>query len=115
MSRMRFGIHKVLEQEANEILANSMKGITSHAEKSDILTPWKEQERRRREVYVASGTPDTAIRRGMFKRAANPAAPHLNSRDGIAPPIRLWSSGKGPSISSWVAENGWEKPPEDGE
>lgn len=110
MARMRFGVHKTLEQEANDLLAQSMQGITSHAAKSDILTPWKEQERRRREVYVASGSPDPAIRRGMFRRASNMKSPHLNSRDGIAPPIR----NIGGTLSSWVSENGWtDSPPEE--
>jgi hypothetical protein len=66
------------------LLRRSLEGITSHAAKSDILTPWKETERRRREVYVADGVPDPAVRKGMFHRVLNPARPELNSRDGIA-------------------------------
>lgn len=110
MTRMRYGIHKALEAEADLLLARSLSGITSHAAKSDILTPWKEQERRRREVYVTGGSPDPAIRRGMFKRSANPSSPHLNSRDGIAPPIR----NIGGTLASWVSENGFQgSPPEE--
>lgn len=58
--------------------------MTRHSEKSDILTPWKEQDRRNREVYVESGTPDPSVRRGMFHRAYNPERLDLNSREGIA-------------------------------
>lgn len=103
MARMRFGVHKALEEEANAIIADSLKGVTSHAAKSDILTPWKEQERRRREVYVKGGSPDPAIRKGMFKKAANRTHPQLNSREGIAPPLQ----GAPSSLSAWVSENGW--------
>ena len=66
------------------MLRRSMAGITKHSEKSDILTPWKEQDRLRREVYVESGTPDPVMRRGNFHRAWNPARPDLNSRDGMS-------------------------------
>lgn len=92
MGMMRFGTHPVLEAEANRLLHQSLKGVTSHAAKSDILTPWKEQERHRREVQVTSGTPDPAIRKGMYGRAVNRTLPHLNSRDGVAPPHRIPSA-----------------------
>jgi hypothetical protein len=73
-----------LEKAANEMLRQSMAGVTKHSEKSDILTPWKEQDRLRREVYVESGVPDGTTRRGNFHRAWNPERPDLNSRDGIS-------------------------------
>lgn len=94
---MRFGIHRVLEDEANRLIHQSLKGVTSHQAKSDILTPWKEQERRRREVQVASGVPDPAIRKGMYVRARNMALPHLNSRDGISAPHRTPSERSAPT------------------
>lgn len=81
---LRRGIHPILEAEANRLIKESLVGVTRHQDKADILTPWKEQERYRREVYVASGTPDSSTRQGMFGRATNPARPELNSRDGIA-------------------------------
>lgn len=104
MGRMRYGVHKALEEEADALLKQSLAHVTSHAAKSDILTPWKEQERRRREVYVASGTPDPAIRKGMFRRSLNPVQSHLNSREGFAPPLRSGAS-IGGSLSSHVAEH----------
>ncbi len=88
MGRMRFGIHAALEAESNEILAKSMEGVTSHMAKSDILTPWKEQQRRRKEVYVGSGTADPAVRNGMYNRVLNPTRPDLNSRDNGAMPAK---------------------------
>lgn len=84
MTSVRRGVHRPLEEEANRIIRESLKGVTKHSEKSDILTPWKEAERYRREVYVASGSPDQATRKGMFHRAANAARPELNSRDGVS-------------------------------
>lgn len=84
MSTPRRGIHPQLEKAANEMLRQSMAGVTKHSEKSDILTPWKEQDRLRREVYVESGVPDGATRRGNFNRAWNPERPDLNSREGIS-------------------------------
>lgn len=88
MSMIHYGVHKTLEGAANELLRESLHGVTSMSEKSDILTPWKEQDRRNREVYSADGAPDAAVRRGLYNRAWNPHHEHLNSRDGIAPAVR---------------------------
>jgi hypothetical protein len=84
MSQMplRRGVHPQLEEAANALIKQSLAGTTRHADKSDILTPWKADERRRREVMVPSGTPDPAVRSGIFTRAINPTAGHLNSRMG---------------------------------
>lgn len=90
---VRRGTHAPLEEAANQMLRESLKGVTKHSEKSDILTPWKEAERYRREVYVASGIPDASIRRGVFHRSTNPARPELNSRDGICRPRRSMGQG----------------------
>jgi hypothetical protein len=98
---LRRGAHRLLEEEANRLIRESLRGVTKHSEKSDILTPWKEGERRRREVYVASGSPEAHMRRGMFHRAANASRPDLNSREGIAPARR----GVG-SISNFVDTHG---------
>lgn len=76
---VRVGVHAPLEAAADALLKESLSKITRSADKSDILTPWKEQDRRRREVYVTSGTPDPATRRGIFGREWNPDRPHLNS------------------------------------
>ena len=84
MGRMKYGIHQSLEDEADRLIRESMKGVFSHKAKSDILTPWKQADRRRREVFTAQGFPDASVRKGMFHRAANSTRPDLNSRDGIA-------------------------------
>jgi hypothetical protein len=71
-----------LEDEADRLLKESLVGVTSFEEKRDILTPWKEADRRRREILVPSGTPDSALRRGVFGRAYNAARPELNATNG---------------------------------
>lgn len=88
MGRMRYGTNRQLEAQADEMLRRSLSRVTAHADKKDILTPWKQQDRVSREVYVASGFPDAAIRRGIFGRTYNPVQRHLNSREGVAPPVR---------------------------
>lgn len=88
MATVRSGIHAPLEQAANDWIFGSLKGVTSQREKSDILTPWKENDRRSKEVLTSSGSPDAQIRRGMYHRAINRDKPYLNSREGIAPAFR---------------------------
>lgn len=112
MARMRYGPNPILESEADRILKESMRSETAHSSKKDILTPWKEMDRRRREVYVASGTPDPATRQGIFGRAVNPTAPHLNSIDGAAPSLgrtaevtRRSEAGRTSSLASFVEEH----------
>lgn len=106
MAPMRRGIHRPLEEAANAILKESLQGVTKHSEKSDILTPWKEKERYRREVYVSSGVPDPSTRSGMFRRVANLARPELNSREGIAQ-----ARSDGSTLQAFVQEHG--RAPED--
>jgi hypothetical protein len=92
MSRLRYGVFLELEEEANRLITESLAGVTSRAAKSDILTAWKEEDRRGREVYTSTGFADPAVRRGMFGRAWNPRHPHLNSRDGYFPARRILGS-----------------------
>ena len=105
MGLIKRGVHQPLEEAANQILADALRGVTKHSEKADILTPWKEQDRKRREVYVTNGTPDARIRRGMFHRAASTSHPHLNSRDGTATPARRNIGG---SLATFMKESGRE-------
>jgi hypothetical protein len=98
---VRQGVHKELEDAANEMLRVSMSGITKHSDKADILTPWKEQSRRSREVYVPSGSPDSSLRRGSFHRDWNSQAPHLNSVEGFAPPPKM-PNNESPAIQPTV-------------
>lgn len=89
MGRIRYGVHRELEDEANRLIKESLEGVTKHSDKSDILTPWKEAARYKREIYVAEGVPDKAFRQGMFHRVANINRPDLNSRDGISRGARI--------------------------
>lgn len=82
--RVRYGVNPTLEEAADQIIFDYLRGITSREEKSDVLTPWKEKHRLAKEIYNASGFPDSSIRQGMFGRVLNRARPHLNSRDGLA-------------------------------
>lgn len=88
MSEIRYGICGPLEQAADELIFGSLRNVTSQEAKRDILTPWKDMDRRRKEVMATSGTVDPAVRRGMYHRVANPAKPYLNSRDGFYPASR---------------------------
>lgn len=109
MGRMHFGVHPPLEDAATELIRRSLEGVTSMSAKSDILTPWKEMDRRRREVYSESGTPDGALRRGMYHRAWNSWHPHLNGREGRVPtPSDLIGGPTGPisTRSSGAVESG---------
>lgn len=100
--RLRSGRHALLEEQADEMIRASLEGVTSHEEKSDVLTAWKVRSRYSREVYSSEGVVDPAIRRGMYHRVANPAKPELNSRDGHAPPRSNGAS----ALSTFVQEHG---------
>ena len=80
---LRHGTHVVLEEAADALLRESMRGI-SHSQ-HDILTRWKYADRRRHELFVDSGVPDSSVRRGCFWRSYNAGRPELNSREGAAP------------------------------
>jgi hypothetical protein len=80
-----YGICQPLEAQADALIFASLAAITSRADKSDILTPWKLEDRMDREVYTASGVADPAVRSGQFSRAWNSRYPWLNSRQGAYP------------------------------
>lgn len=81
--RMRYGVHRALEDVADQMIFESVRGIKKHSD-NDILTPWKEKSRRRHEIYVPTGTPEESNRLGVYNRTLNPTLTHLNSREGIA-------------------------------
>lgn len=89
MGVIRSGVYLALEAEADQLLHDMLAGVKSHSEKRDVLTPWKDRDRRSREVYVPSGTPDPSNRLGMYHRAFNAKQQHLNSRDGESIGYRL--------------------------
>ena len=96
MSRVHYGTCAHLEDEADRLLHESLEGVFSHKEKSDILTPWKQKARLSREIYsgideheirdtgIVAGAPEKHIRNGMFNRVTNRSRLDLNSRDGWA-------------------------------
>lgn len=103
MGRVRNGVHPHLEAAADALLYESIKDVTSREEKADIMTPWKEKNRRMREVHVAAGAPDSSIRQGLFNRAYNSRQPHLNSYLGPTRPIKMdtsWDPYEGDSGAS---------------
>lgn len=84
---VRYGTCAQLEEHATALLLASIEGAT-RAEKSDIITPWKENNLKRREIFTTFGVPDPAVRKGQFSKSYNPAKPDLNSREGATPPPR---------------------------
>jgi hypothetical protein len=97
--RVKSGIHEQLEAEADALIFGSLKDVTSREEKSDILTPWKEKNRKSREILSRTGHPiDGALRRGMYHRVYNNRQTHLNSYDGPTRPIKM--------DSNWDDEHG---------
>lgn len=83
--RVHRGVHKHLEAEADRLIKESFKGTKVVSEKSDVMTYWKWQKRYEREVFVPTGVADPSVRKGIFRRAYNPARPEMNSRDGHVP------------------------------
>lgn len=101
--RLRNGICKELEAQADELIRQSLAGVTSREAKSDILTPWKQQDRWDHEVYPAGGMADPAVRRGQFTRTWNSKYPHLNSRDGFYP-VRRAQDG----LDTFTGDDGYD-------
>lgn len=87
--RLRSGPNLALEAAADELIRDSLKGVTSREAKSDILTPWKLKDRQTREILTKVGVVDPSLRRGMYHRRWNSESPHLNSRDGHTTPPRI--------------------------
>ena len=87
--RLRNGICRALEDYADALIAESLRGVTSRTAKSDILTKWKEEDRAKREILTSTGFADPAVRRGMFRKAWNSLHSHLNSREGHYPSRRI--------------------------
>lgn len=102
MSRMIYGIHKVLEEAADEMIKQSLQGVTKYSEKSDILTPWKQKHRDNKEILTPTGFPEAHNRKGMYHRRANSNRPDLNSVDGIAKNRNRGQGGK----QVYLQENG---------
>lgn len=96
---VRHGVHAPLEDAANALIFGHLAKVTRSADKADVLTPWKERDRRSREIFVSTGTPDAALRSGIFNRVRNPDPryKHLNS-------VEAGVSTKGPARFGWDSE-----------
>jgi hypothetical protein len=103
--RLRHGVCHQLEDEADRILCEALRGITSREAKSDILTPWKLEDRTNREVLTSTGVADPAVRSGMFRKAWNPKHSHLNSREGYYPVRRFVTDGMDEVASVYDGED----------
>ena len=103
--RLRHGVCHQLEDIADALIAESLKGCTSREAKSDILTAWKLEDRTTREILTSTGTADPAVRKGMFRRAWNPKHSHLNSRDGFYPVRRFITDGLDETVSAYDGED----------
>lgn len=85
--RMRYGVHRSLEDQATALIDASFAGSPTGGRppgRDKILTPAQIRLRRRREMLVSTGVPDPSIRQGLYRRAWNPVSSHLNARDGHA-------------------------------
>jgi hypothetical protein len=103
--RLRHGVCRQLEDVATALITESLRGVTSRSAKSDILTPWKEEDRATREILTSTGVADPSVRRGMFRRAWNPRQSHLNSRDGHYPSRRIPDSPDLASVDGEYADD----------
>lgn len=105
---LRHGVHAPLEEAANALIYEQVRQIKKHSE-NDILTPWKEKDRRRHELYVTSGIPDPANRLGIFHRVTNPVRPEMNSREGwsrVTPSIYRQQES---TLASFIDEHGMDQ------
>lgn len=96
---VRHGTNHLLEEKATALILASLDGVTNREHKADIMTPWKERDRKRKEILTTSGAQvDPSVRRGQYSKAYNPDKPQLNSRDCPTRPMRM--------SSSWDPEEG---------
>lgn len=102
--RLRHGVCHQLEEEADRLIAESLRGVSSRTEKSDILTAWKLEDRTTREVLTSTGFADPAVRKGMYHRAWNRKHGHLNSRDGHYPVRRFIGDGLEETVSVYDSD-----------
>lgn len=69
---LRSGVDYKLEEEADKMLAESRRGVTSMSAKTDYLSKEQLALRQSKEVLNRQGAPDAAFMSGMYRRAFNP-------------------------------------------
>jgi len=105
---VKTGVDDELEQAADALLWDSLKGVTKFSEKADILTPWKAKDRKNHEVLTPSGLAQTHHRQGTYGRRDNRGDPSLNSREGLA---GLRKRRPRP-LHAWMVEQGYGEIPD---
>lgn len=74
LGRVICGVDYQLEQQANDLLRESRRGVTALSAKKDYFTEEQMANRLQHEVYNANGVPDSHIMSGLFRRSYNPLA-----------------------------------------
>lgn len=69
---LRSGIDYTLEELADQMLAESRRGVTSMSAKTDYLSKEQLALRQSKEVMNRQGVSDSAFMSGMYRRAFNP-------------------------------------------
>lgn len=69
---LRSGVDYKLEEEADRMLAESRRGVTSMSAKTDYLSKEQLALRQSKEVLNRQGAPDASFMSGMYRRAFNP-------------------------------------------
>ena len=71
---LKNGVDYRLEDDADRLLAEGRRGVTSMSAKTDYLSREQLALRRSKEVLNCRGVPDVSLFSGMYRRAHNPLA-----------------------------------------
>lgn len=71
---LRNGTDWKLEDEADRLLAEGRRGVTSMAAKTDYLSREQLALRRAKEVLNSNGVCDASLYQGLYRRCHNPLA-----------------------------------------
>ncbi len=69
---LRSGVDYTLEEAADQMLAESRRGVTSMSAKTDYLSKEQLALRQSKEVMNRQGVSESAFMSGMYRRAFNP-------------------------------------------
>lgn len=72
--RLKSGTDFQLEDDADKLLAEGRRGLTSIQDKTDYLSREQLALRRSKETYNMHGVPDASLYSGMYRRSFNPLA-----------------------------------------
>jgi hypothetical protein len=71
---LRSGTNFKAEDEADRLLAEGRRGVTSMTDKTDYLSHEQLALRRAKEVFNVNGVSDSSLYHGLYRRAYNPMA-----------------------------------------